>query len=147
MTDDASIPSHTGGAEKPFWEWLQRSELRLPRCASCMHWQWPALWRCPRCGSFENDWTPVSARGTVYSWTRTHYPFVPGRVDELPYVIVLTEMAEAPGVRVLGVLEGSAENIAIGRRVVGRVLAASDRSAGMPSIVWRIEADGQDVLV
>jgi uncharacterized OB-fold protein len=140
MTNDASPLVPAGNADKPFWQWLEKNEFRLPRCASCRTWQWPALWRCPQCGGFDNEWLRVAACGTVFSWTRTHYPFVPARADELPFVVVLTELADAGRARVLGILEGSSEDIAIGRAVVGRIEPASPRSGGLPSVVWRLDA-------
>lgn len=43
----------------------------------------------------------VSGRGTLFAFTILHQPFHPGFVDATPLVIGLTELDDAPGVRIL----------------------------------------------
>lgn len=135
MTID-DVPS----AELPYWRGLAEGAFRQPRCASCDEWYWPVRLRCPNCGSFEQEWVEVEARGTVYSWTRTWYPFVPERSEQVPYVVVLAEVPGAGNARVLGVLDGEEDGLAIGAPVVGRTEAPSERAMGLPSLVWRLAA-------
>jgi uncharacterized OB-fold protein len=128
------------GADDPFWEALKAGEFRLPRCRGCGRWTWPAHWRCGECGSWEFRWTAVEPVGTVYSWTRTWYPFdrTRGRAGNIPYVVVLVEVDATDGARVLGVLTGDEAPLKIGARVTGAVLPPSERSLGYPSIVWSV---------
>ncbi len=42
-------------------------------------------------------WTEASGRGTVHSWTITHYAFHPGFKGDLPYILLTVDLAE--GVR------------------------------------------------
>jgi uncharacterized OB-fold protein len=44
---------------------------------------------------------PVSGRGTLFAFTVLHQPFHPGFVDAVPLIIGLTELDDAPGVRIL----------------------------------------------
>lgn len=43
----------------------------------------------------------VSGRGTLFAFTILHQPFHPGFSDAVPLVIGLTELDDAPGVRIL----------------------------------------------
>jgi uncharacterized protein len=43
----------------------------------------------------------VSGRGTLFAYTILHQPFHPGFVDAVPLIIGLTELDDAPGVRIL----------------------------------------------
>ncbi|MBV8929526.1 MAG: OB-fold domain-containing protein [Mycobacteriaceae bacterium] len=43
----------------------------------------------------------VSGRGTLFAFTVLRQPFHPGFVDAMPLIIGLTELDDAPGVRIL----------------------------------------------
>ena len=43
------------------------------------------------------DWVDASGRGTVHSWTITHYAFHPGFKADLPYILLTVDLPE--GVR------------------------------------------------
>lgn len=122
--------------DAPYWAGLERGELRVQRCAGCAQWIWPAEWRCGVCGSFESEWPEVAPVGRVYTWTRTHYPFVPGY--EVPYVHVLVALNEAGGRRLLGVLTGSDDGLRIGAEVAGHVEPASELTRNLPALRWRL---------
>jgi uncharacterized OB-fold protein len=100
---------------------------------------WPPEFRCAACGAFGLDWVPVEASGIVYSWTRTWYPFVPERADELPYCVVLAELPQAGGARLLGVLDGDDEGLRIGRHVRGTIHPPNDASRGFPTVRWSLD--------
>lgn len=139
-TPEADSAPHLArnAADAGFWAGLDDGELRLPRCAGCDRWVWPAEWRCASCGTFGLRWTGVAATGTVWSWTRTWYPFVDERADDLPYVVVVVELAHAGGSRLLGVLRGDETGLACGATVTGRIEPASARTLGLPSVVWEL---------
>jgi len=73
----------TTGLDAPFWDGLADGAVRLPRCADCAQWVWPAQPRCPGCTSATLEWHDVRPNGRLYSWTRTWYPFVPARAEDL----------------------------------------------------------------
>ena len=126
------------GADEPYWVGLAAGELRLPRCAACKKWLWPAHYRCGACGSWELAWIKQEPVGTVYSWTRTWYPFdrVHERAADVPYVIVVAEVA--CGACLLGVLKGGEDGLKIGAKVKGIIEPPSEKSKGYPSIQWAL---------
>jgi len=131
-----------GAPDAPFWEALAKDELRVPRCAACAAWVWPARPACPTCTSTTFDWTEVTPEGTVYSWTRVWYPFVAVRVDELPYVVLVVELPHAGRVRILGTLHGDEAGLAIGAPVNGIVAAPSAATYGLPALQWLLAEAG-----
>jgi uncharacterized OB-fold protein len=128
------------GADEPYWAGLADGELRLPRCATCRKWMWPAHYRCGACGSWELEWIRQEAVGTIYSWTRTWYAFdrVHERAADVPYVIVVAEIASAGGACLLGVFTGKEDGLKIGARVRGIIEPPSEKSKGYPAIRWAL---------
>jgi len=127
-------------ADAGYWEALEAGEFRLPRCAGCGRWTWPAHWRCGQCGSWDFDWTAVEPQGVVYSWTRTHYAFdrTRARAPQVPYVTVLAEVDGTDGARVMGVLAGDESQLRVGARVAGHIDPPSEQSLGYPALRWTI---------
>jgi hypothetical protein len=122
-----------------FWRGLALGQLWLSRCTGCSTFLWPAPWRCKHCGSFDIGWSRVEPRGTVYSWTRTHYPFVPGYTDLLPYVNVLVELPQADDRRLFGLLRAGADDVRIGADVRGFVEPASPDTSHLPTLRWELD--------
>lgn len=57
----------------------------------------------------------VSGRGTLFSFTVLRQPFHPGFVDAIPMLIGLTELDDAPGVRILtNIVEAQPDELRIG---------------------------------
>jgi uncharacterized OB-fold protein len=137
MNPERALYLASTGIDAGYWDGLNDGKLRLPACATCGHWIWPAQPRCSKCLHTELDWRDVDADGVVHSWTRTWYPFVPERADDLPYTVLLVELPHAGSVRVLGVYAGAAEDpVRIGDRVRGIVEGPSPRTFGLPSLTW-----------
>jgi uncharacterized OB-fold protein len=81
-----------------FWQATARRRLEILRCDDCgtyIHYPKPA---CRACGSASLTPAEVSGRGRVYSYTVTHTP-VPGY--EPPFAVVLIELDEQPGLRMV----------------------------------------------
>lgn len=101
---------------QPFWDGCSAHELRLQRCARCAVFRHPPRPLCHQCGSSDHDWVKVDGRGSVYSWTIVRnqaHPALPA-----PYAIVVVELAEAPGIRmVANLLDASFEDIVAGMPV------------------------------
>jgi hypothetical protein len=98
MPDDYTklVPSPTLETQ-PYWDGLNEHRLRLQRCADCgkvRHYPRPV---CDACYSMNVDWIDASGRGTVHSWTITHYAFHPGFKGDLPYALLTVDLEE--GVR------------------------------------------------
>jgi uncharacterized OB-fold protein len=99
VTDDRD----TGG----FWAGARRGELCLRQCRSCGSFLHLPRAYCRACKSWDTRWQPVSGRGRLYSYTvadhQVHAAF------PVPYTIVLVELDDAPGVRLVGSLPGAPE--------------------------------------
>lgn len=137
MTPEAARRLADTGVDAPFWNGLDDGVVRLPQCAGCDHWVWPAQPSCPRCLHSDLAWRDVDPVGVVYSWTRTWYPFVAARAEDLPYVVVLVELPAAGSVRVLGVYAGAADDdLAVGDAVCGVIAAPAEQTFGLSSLTW-----------
>ncbi len=118
------LPSLTPQTE-PFWTGGANGELRILRCETCGHWIHPPAPVCPVDLSRDVQAQPVSGRGTVHSFTVNHQPWNPE--VPTPYVIVLVELEEQPGLRVLSNLVGvDPDDAAIGMPVRVRFEPAGD---------------------
>lgn len=80
----------------PFFEAARRHELVVQQCARCHALRFPARAICSRCLGREATWIPVSGRGTVFSFAIMHQAMHPGFAAEVPYAVVVVELAEGP---------------------------------------------------
>lgn len=136
MVSDAPWGPSADGLDQPYWDGLLEGKLTLQRCGHCATWIWGPQWMCGSCHTFDPRWETVEAVGTVYSWSRSWYPFISELAVDTPYVTVLVELPGAGGRRVLGILLGDdTESIRIGQRVVGEF----ERTEGSewPLLRWR----------
>ncbi|HMN78517.1 MAG TPA: OB-fold domain-containing protein [Burkholderiaceae bacterium] len=91
---------------RPFWDGLRDERLLVQRCSRCATWQFGPEWICHHCLAFDPDWIEVAPRGRLFSWERVWHPVHPALKNHGPYLVVLVELAEAGGVRLLGNLLG-----------------------------------------
>lgn len=122
---------------KPFWDAAAERRLMIQRCDGCGKWIWQPKPVCPRCHGSEPAWTEVSGNARVVSWSVVHPPVLPVWQDTTPFVILLVELDDAPGARLIGQLvgddgallktDGAAEGIAMGAPV---------------SLRWRVDEAG-----
>ena len=108
----------------PFWEGTALGELRLVFCTACGEVRWPPRPICDRCRSFELEWRAVDPRGGLYTWTvvehRTTADIPP------PYVVGLVDIADHPGVRLLGQVVAEPDALAVGMPLVARFDRVTD---------------------
>lgn len=90
-----------------FWTGGAGGVLQIVRCRTCGHWIHPPAPVCPVDLSRDVGPEPVSGRGTVYSFTFNHQPWTPD--VRTPYAIVLVELEEQPGLRLVSNLVGVAD--------------------------------------
>lgn len=108
------------GLDAPYWMALREERLLLQRCRHCRGWQWGPEWLCHRCRSFELSFAPVEPVGRIYSYERVWHPVHSALREQGPYVIVLVELPQADGVRLVGNLLGDPlAEVEIGAPVVG----------------------------
>ena len=101
-----------------FFEEAARGRLALQRCGRCGALIYFPRVACPRCLATEGlEWTIVSGRGTVYSFTIIHRPQHPAFFSRVPIVLAAIKLTEGP--LMVSTLENVAANDAtIGMRVV-----------------------------
>jgi uncharacterized OB-fold protein len=54
-------------------------------------------------------WSPMSGRGTVWSFVVPHPPLLPAYADQAPYNVVVVALDEDPALRLVGNLVTSAD--------------------------------------
>jgi uncharacterized OB-fold protein len=84
-----------------FWDGCREGELRILRCDRCgryIHWPRPV---CSACLSTELSPRRVSGRGVLYSYTIADQAFHPWFADKVPYVLIVVELEEQPGLRMI----------------------------------------------
>jgi uncharacterized OB-fold protein len=96
MTDYKKPLPRPTAVSLPFWEAAKRHELRVQRCGSCGANIFYPRELCPECLSSDLQWTAVSGKGTVYSYTIAETPTHPTFAEDVPYVIAIVELAEGP---------------------------------------------------
>ena len=96
-----------------FWDGCREGELRILRCDRCsryIHWPRPV---CSACLSTELTPRPVSGRGTLYSYTVADQAFHPWFADKVPYVLIVVQLAEQPGLRMVSNLVDHDDDYAV----------------------------------
>jgi len=116
LIDERPLP-FPDDASAPFWEACRRRELRMQQCSGCKKLRFPPRPMCPRCQSFDSEWVPVSGRGRIYSFVVAHAPVLPAFAGRVPFPIVLVELDEDAGLRIVGNLVGQKAPVRIGARV------------------------------
>ncbi len=79
-----------------FWAGCMQRELRLQRCMSCNKYQFPPQGFCRHCSANNLNWTAVSGRGKVLSYTIVHWSPNPAYAADAPYSLALIQLDEGP---------------------------------------------------
>ncbi len=126
------------GDTQPFWDAVAHHKLVVPRCSSCEAWIWQPRPLCPRCHASDPSWVELDGDARVVSWTALHPPVLGVWSDQVPFVVLLVELDDAPGVRMLGQLVDDA----------GTLLKTNGEREGLAiglplSLRWRVDEAGQ----
>jgi uncharacterized protein len=89
-----------------YWRAAQERQLAVQRCGTCRRFVHFPEWRCPFCQGQRLEFEPVSGRGRVHTFTIVHRTAAPGFADCVPYVLAWVELAEQPGLRAFGNVDG-----------------------------------------
>ena len=119
VTDDHD----TGG----FFAAARNGELAVRACNACDTVLHVPTAHCHACGSWDGRWQAVGGTGTLYTWTVVTHQVHPSY--PVPYTVVLVELDDRPGVRLVGHLPGT-----------------PTLEAGMPMEVW-FETIADDVVL
>ncbi|MGW1195629.1 Zn-ribbon domain-containing OB-fold protein [Streptomyces sp. NPDC002536] len=95
----APVPDVDGA---PFWDFATRGELRIQTCADCREPRFPPRPCCPKCQSFASSWQLMNGTGHIWSYILPHPPLLPGYAAHAPYNVVVVELSDAPGIRMVG---------------------------------------------
>ena len=90
------------GLDRPFWEGTREHEIRIQRCGDCRGFQWGPELICNHCHSFDVGFEAVAPTGRIYSWERVWHPSHPALADHVPYLLLVVELDDAPGVWLVG---------------------------------------------
>jgi uncharacterized protein len=96
---DFPLPDVDDAVTAPYFAGAARGELLIPRCESCDRFVWYPEEKCPHDGGVLS-WTPVSGRGTLFSWVVVRRAFLPAFEDKVPFVTALVALDEDPSVRI-----------------------------------------------
>jgi uncharacterized protein len=135
----AAIPQWAGDEDAPFWEGVERGELRMQICARCARLRFPPRPVCPYCHSLEAIWRPMSGRGTLWSFVIAHPPLVAPFQELAPYNVVVVALEEDATIRMVGNLlampGGAINQVPADRiRIGARVKAVFNDAGGGPRL-------------
>jgi uncharacterized OB-fold protein len=86
-----SYPPRVSAFTRPFWDGLRQGLWQSTCCQDCGRQTFPPKPVCPHCWSARVEWTPLSARGTLYSWTRIHAAPT-AFAGETPYTVGIVDL-------------------------------------------------------
>jgi uncharacterized OB-fold protein len=119
----------------PYWEANLRGELVVQRCRGCGRFQWTPEWICHRCHSSELGFETVSPRGRIWSWERVWHPVHPALSATGPYLVVIVELPQADGVRMVGNLLGDPQQNVV---IESSVQAVFEPHDGYALVHWQL---------
>lgn len=102
VTDDRD----TGG----FWAAARQEKLVVRVCGGCGQVLHLPRAYCHHCGTWSEQWKEVAGRGRLASWTVAEHQVHPS--FPVPYTVVLVELDDEPGVRLLGSIPGAPQLVA-----------------------------------
>ena len=108
MSDEFPLPDTEWPATREFWAAAARGELLIPRCADCGAWNWYPPEQCRACTSAKLPWTPVSGRGSLFSWAVVRRALVKPFAAHVPFATGLVALEEDPQVRLVTTIVGCA---------------------------------------
>jgi uncharacterized OB-fold protein len=102
--------------DQPFWDATRAHTLLLQRCDECRSLRFIPSEICSVCHSEEFAWSPVSGRGSIYTYSVVHRAPNPAYQRDVPYTIVHVTLEEGP--RMIGnLVECSPDAVRIGMPV------------------------------
>jgi len=123
------LPAITTEA-KPFWDAAAQQKLMIQRCHDCNAWVWTPRPSCNECGSEKIEWTQMSGKGEVYSFTVIRQ--VVGRAasksfePDIPYVIAWVDLAEGPRL-ITNIVGCPVDEVKLGMKVAVQFEQASEK--------------------
>lgn len=113
------LPAITTEAQ-PFWDAAAQNKLVMQHCKDCGAWVWTPRPLCNECGSEHVEWTPMSGKGEIYSFTVIRQ--VVGRAaskafePDIPYVVAWVDLDEGPRM-ITNIVGCAADQVTLGMKV------------------------------
>lgn len=101
---------------RQFWDAAREHRLSIPHCRSCGQSHFYPRELCPHCHSDDLEWSDVSGKGEIYSFTVARKPAGPVFAEDVPYVIAMIALDEGPRM-LTNIVTPDVEQVAIGDRV------------------------------
>jgi uncharacterized OB-fold protein len=89
------------GSTAPFWAAAREHRLVFPWCTECAIARAPLAPRCGKCGATTVEWRESVGRGTIFSFTIVRHAVTAHFRPYVPYAIIVVELDDVPGVRLL----------------------------------------------
>ncbi|MFW9991482.1 MAG: Zn-ribbon domain-containing OB-fold protein [Candidatus Odinarchaeota archaeon] len=105
-------PEITDHAEQ-YWKGLKERKLLVQKCGKCGEVFFPPRARCPECLSNAFDWTELSGKGELYSWSEIYMP--PLAFGD-SFILGIIDLEERVG-RIITRVEAKPEELEIGMRM------------------------------
>lgn len=102
----APLPDTERPETAAFWAGCRAGELRFPRCPRCQRFRWYPAPMCPACRARGMEWVSIRGQGTIFTYTVVRRAFHPGTESWLPFISILVEFPDAPGIRLVSRLIG-----------------------------------------
>jgi len=102
---------------RPFWDSVAAHQAAIQKCAECGTFRFIPREICPQCHSMEAEWTPISGKGEVYTYTIVHRAPTPAYQADVPYVIAHVVLEEGPRM-IANLTDIAIEEVRIGLPVV-----------------------------
>ncbi len=96
------LPDLEDDDSAPFWQGTARGELLAQTCVGCGRRRMPPRPMCFVCRSLQHTWTPLSGRGTIWSFVIAHPPLLPAYQHVAPYNVVVVALDDEPTLRLVG---------------------------------------------
>lgn len=137
------LPDVDDEVAAPFWLGALGGRLLVQSCGACGTPRFPPRPFCGACRSNRTEWKQSAGRGRIWSWVIAHGPTLPAFADRVPYPVVVVELDDMPGIRLVGNLVAEpgapinsvrADQIAIGMPVSVSFETIAD---GVALPMWR----------
>lgn len=90
------ISLRSNADSKSFWDGCREHHLRLQKCRNCGFVRWPLSIICPKCYSFNTDWTATTGKGKIFSFVVYHKAYHKAFESEVPYIVGSVDLDEGP---------------------------------------------------
>ncbi len=116
----------------PFWAAAREGRLVIQACGDCGTLRTPPRSFCHLCASESVVWRQAKGTGRLWSWIVAHGPTIPAFAGLTPYPVVVVELDDGPGLRMVGNLvadhEASIASVPPGHLAIGMPVAVLFRA-------------------